>query len=138
MNNSARRPRVFRPSASYLVLEGVFFAVIVAPLWWGFMGMLISVVVIAAGIALTRWRYSVVVSEAEVTGPSPTPFRKRSHVRVRDAILKSSLRSWYPHEIGSSTGGDRIAVWMLGRTERVALFRALSIDVPTEEDDSKG
>ena len=65
-------------------------------------------------------------------------FRKRSHVRVCDAILKPSHWSWYPQEIGSSTGGDRIAVWMLGRTERVALCRALSIDVPTEDDDSKG
>ena len=55
-----------------------------------------------------------------------------------DAILKPSHWSWYPQEIGSSTGGDRIAVWMLGRTERVALCRALSIDVPTEDDDSKG
>lgn len=102
------------------------------------MGMLISVVVVATGIALARWRYSVVVSDSEVTGPSPTPFRKRSHVRVCDAMMKPSRWSWYPHEIGSSSGGDRIAVWMLGRTERVALFRALSVDVPTEGDDSRG
>ena len=132
MNSPDEERRTFRPSLGYLVLEGVFFAVIVAPLWWGPWALLISVVVVAVAIAVARWRHSIVVRDSVIIGPSPTPFRRRRRIRVADAMLKSSDWSWYPHEIGSNTGDDRIAVWMLGKTEREALFRTLSIDLPKD------
>jgi hypothetical protein len=132
MNRPVKERQIFRPSLWYLIPESVSLALIVV-LWWGSRALLIAVFVLATAITVTRWRYSIVVTESEVIEPRWTPFRRRSRVRVSDAVLKPSDWSRYPYEIGSSTGDDRIAVWMLGKTEREALFRALSIDVPKDQ-----
>jgi hypothetical protein len=123
--------RVFRPSVAYITAEALLLILLVVPWAWGSWLWLAAAGGLAAAIAFTRAYHSVVVTPTEVVGPSPTLARRRNRIPRQDVLRKPSDWSWYPYEIGSKSGDQRIAVWTLSKADRVTLFNLLSLEAPT-------